>query len=103
MKQIDRRKFISAVGLAGMAGLTPLPSFALQTPKAANAGTLVKTGPYLQSPLPGKMTVRWITHEPCFSWVEYGESASQLTQKATGVSEFGLVEAYNTVHAITLT
>jgi len=85
-----------------MAGLTPLPSFALQAPKAVSTGTLVKTGPYLQSPLPGKITVRWITHEPCFSWVEYGESADRLTQKAMA-TEFGLVEAYNTVHAITLT
>src|SRR6266566_3526202 len=102
MKQLDRRKFISAVGLAGMAGLSPLSSFALQTPKTVSTGALVKTGPYLQSPLPGKMTVRWITHAPCFSWVEYGESAGQLTQKAMATG-FGLVEAYNTVHAITLT
>lgn len=102
---MDRRKFISSAGVAGVAALYSLPAAGnLSTAgiKETANSTILKAGPYLQSPLPGKITIRWITHEPCFSWVEYGELAGQLTQKATA-TEFGLVEAYNTVHAITLT
>jgi acid phosphatase type 7 len=94
---VSRRRFVSALGLLGVGGLLPAPVRAALPDESA----ILKTGPYLQAPRPDGITIRWITRVPCYSWVEYGEAAGQLDQKAHHVCG-GLVEANNTVHAITL-
>jgi len=38
---------------------------------------------------------------PCFSWVSFGEDKDKLDKKAEAFTD-GLVQAYNTVHVITL-
>lgn len=99
--KLDRRKFVSSIGILGMAGLCPAPSLAATKTKGVNEKAILKSGPYLQSPLPSEMTIRWLTHTPCYSWVEYGETANNINQKGHMVDD-GLVQAYNNVHAITL-
>ena len=68
---------------------------------AVAAGVKLKAGPYIQCLGQNEMTVRWITNEPCFSWVEYGSDPDVLGQKAESVKD-GLVQANNTVHAVTI-
>lgn len=41
------------------------------TPWIANATRVVR-GPYLENPTPTSMTLRWQTHVPAVSWLEYG-------------------------------
>lgn len=98
---VSRRKFVSSLGLLGVAGMLPAPVSALDAPIPADEKHILKTGPYLQAAQPDQITVRWITQVPCYSWVEYGLSATRLDQKAHLVQD-GLVEAHNTVHAIAL-
>lgn len=100
---ISRRKFVSSLGLAGAISLPAAKAVAfseLPTPRIEN-GAIMKCGPYLQAADEDTMTIRWITHTRCYSWVEYGESPDKLDQKAQRVNE-GLIEANNTVQAITL-
>lgn len=97
-----RRKFLSSLSLLSLAGLCPTPLSAFGKPETGAKLPVLKCGPYLQTPFNDKITVRWITHVPCFSWVEYGEEANQIDKMAETVND-GLVEANNTVHAITVT
>ncbi|HVW62790.1 MAG TPA: FN3 domain-containing metallophosphoesterase family protein [Puia sp.] len=97
--QQDRRKFITSLTMLGAAGLGPAPSFASK--RTTEGQTILKAGPYLQFPGPESITVRWLTQTPCISWVMYGETGDKLDKKAEAYTE-GLVQAYNTVHAITL-
>lgn len=103
-KDINRRKFISSLSLLGVAGLFPLPSLAANSVKhnLVPDSPIFKTEPYLQSPLPDQITVRWLTHVPCYSWVDYGPAPDKLNKKEVAVDD-GLIQAYNTVHGITLT
>jgi len=84
-----------------MAGLTPVPSLAFNTTSGIGDSPVLKAGPYLQSPFPDRITVRWLTHVPCFSWIEFGVDKDHLDKKAERVDD-GLVQAYNTVHGITI-
>ncbi|MGV3538873.1 MAG: metallophosphoesterase [Rufibacter sp.] len=103
-RPVNRRKFMASLGVLGAAAslqpLGALASSATPEPKAANG--VMKSQPYLQQPGKDHMTVRWVTHTRCFSWVEYGQSPDKLDQKAVQVED-GLVQADNTIHAITLT
>ncbi|KAA5540575.1 purple acid phosphatase family protein [Adhaeribacter rhizoryzae] len=100
---INRRKFISSLGLLGVAGLSSLPSLAEagETKTSAPDVPIIKTEPYLQSALPNQITVRWLTNVPCYSWVDYGQTPDNLDKKEVAVDD-GLIQAYNTVHGITL-
>lgn len=99
---INRRKFVASLGLLGTAaGLKPLSVFALPVKETAKAGEIMKCRPYLQALQQDSVIVRWITNDKCYSWVEYGETETQLNRKAHRVEE-GLVEANNTLHAIHL-
>jgi predicted MPP superfamily phosphohydrolase len=101
MKQ-DRRAFLSSLSILGAAGLSPARSFAFNHPiVVAEDMGILKAGPYLQSPVPDAITVRWLTQTPCFSWVMFGEDKDKLDRKAETFTA-GLVQAYNTVHVITL-
>jgi len=107
MKQ-GRRSFLSAMGLLGIVSLCPPKVFAAapSANKAAEApfqlalSPILKSGPYLQFPTEDSMTIRWITHVPARSWVEYGSSPEQLDKKAA-TANYGMVQA-GTVNAITL-
>jgi len=96
-----RRRFLASLGVLGAAGLCPVALAGTEPSVATTGAPVLKAGPYLQFAGPGQMTVRWITNVPCLSWVEYGFQPGQTDRKAETVKD-GLVEACNTVHAITL-
>lgn len=101
MNSINRRRFVSSLGLLGMAGVCPAKPFTLSSLPVSDDKSILKAGPYLQSPGTDKITIRWLTHVSCYSWVEYGDSKDQLDKKAKRV-DYGLIQAYNTVNAITI-
>jgi UDP-2,3-diacylglucosamine pyrophosphatase LpxH len=98
---ISRRQFVTSVGALGMVAALPAVSTATEHAPVTGDKPILKSGPYLQAPSADSITVRWLTHVPCFSWVEYGESQTVLDKKEETAS-FGLVQAYNTVNAITI-
>jgi predicted MPP superfamily phosphohydrolase len=99
---INRRKFVTSLGLLGTAaGLSPLSALA-EVQNVAIADGVMKCKPYLQAAHTKGITVRWITNTPCYSWVEYGESADKLNLKARQIED-GMVQVENTLHAIPLT
>ncbi|QDK83663.1 metallophosphoesterase family protein [Spirosoma sp. KCTC 42546] len=57
-------------------------------------------GPYLQHIGTHEVTIMWITHKNCFSWVEYG--AGTYTSKREFGYNNGLIEANNRINKITL-
>ncbi|MDR3194055.1 MAG: endonuclease/exonuclease/phosphatase family protein [Tannerella sp.] len=68
----------------------------LKTPK----DRIFRTQPYLQSPAPDGMTVTWMTHVPCHSWVEAGTDTTNLQPVSDCVE--GEKKAYNTLNRIRL-
>lgn len=103
LKQISRRNFVSSLGLMGAAfGLNPSTVFAGAEKPGEGPTGLMKCKPYLQAAQPDRMTIRWITHAKCYSWVEYGESAQALGLKAHRLHE-GLVQANTLLQDIALT
>jgi predicted phosphodiesterase len=99
---LSRRKFVSSLGVLGAAGLT-LP--ALKTEAAGQSsfppGQILKAGPYLQALQQEQVIIRWITHVPAYSWVEYGQEAGKLNQQAQEIQN-GMMVANNTINAIKL-
>lgn len=103
MRTLRRRTFISSLGLLGLGGARPLTTESNSggDKSAGLDSQIVKTLPYLQSVFTSSATIRWITRIPCHCWVEYGESPDRLDKKAVSVSD-GLIQAFNTVHGITI-
>ncbi|MGV3505487.1 MAG: metallophosphoesterase [Adhaeribacter sp.] len=99
---LNRRKFMASLGLIGAAAsLNPLASLSRPARAPDLPKGVMKCKPYLQALLADQVTVRWITHGRCYSWVEYGEAADQLGRKAYQVEE-GQIQSDNTIHAIAL-
>lgn len=103
-KEINRRTFVSSLGLLGLSSLYPLSSLSSgrDINKVKPDLPVLKAEPYLQSSLPTEITIRWLTHVPCYCWVDYGVTPDSLNNKAVAV-DYGLIQAYNTVHSITIT
>jgi len=99
---LNRRQFVASLGVLGVVGLSPKPAFSLPEFAPENTGNILKCGPYLQAAFAKNITVRWITNTLCHSWVEYGSSPDNLDNIAQTIDD-GLIQANNTVHAITLT
>jgi acid phosphatase type 7 len=90
---------LSAIALLLLASRTFAAADA--PPQSQDAEPLaIVHGPYLHAPRSDSMTVVWFTNQKCVSWVEYGEDAN-LSKKAQS-SHFGLIDAFNTRHAIQL-
>ncbi|MES2375025.1 MAG: hypothetical protein V4553_00515 [Bacteroidota bacterium] len=49
-EEINRRKFMSSLGILGVAGACPAKSFSAGTFPVKDQLTILKAGPYLQSP-----------------------------------------------------
>jgi hypothetical protein len=99
----DRRSFLEKMSQFGALSLLPLsPAMAAESsPAAAEEPNRFVVGPYLQNIAPDEVTVMWITHKNCFSWVEYG-AGTYTSQRAFGYVN-GLIEANNRVNKVTLT
>ncbi|MGX5820819.1 metallophosphoesterase [Chitinophaga lutea] len=102
----SRRGFLGKLtkaGLLGAAAVSPVAraAAAVAEPAPAPAAFAFQCPPYLQHPTPNSMTVMWLSNNPSYSWVEYGET-DQLGQKAFHV-ENGIADSYNTLHKVVLT
>lgn len=98
----NRRKFVSVLGMLGIGGIFPVGAKPSTGGISQASEEILKAGPYLQNLQTDKVTIRWITHFPCYSWIEYGFDPLNLDQKAQ-VIENGMMAANNKVHAIPLT
>lgn len=75
------------------------PLFAdIRIPVPANQ--VMRTIPYLQQPGADEMTVMWMTHVPCRSWVEYGTDTTNLTRARSFIE--GEMVANNKLNRIRL-
>lgn len=98
----NRRRFISTLSLLGIATVAPIPLvMAAKKNEGIENFTILNIGPYLQSPYPNKITVRWVTNTPCHSWVEYGQRKDQLDKTVETINN-GLIEANNKINGITI-
>lgn len=94
----DRRSFLEKMSQIG--ALSLLPGVSALAANAEEKNHFV-VGPYLQNIGADEVTVMWITHKNCFSWVEYG--AGGYTSKREFGYNNGLIEANNRINKITLT
>lgn len=94
----DRRSFLEKMSQIGVLGLLPGISTAAAPTGEKNHFVV---GPYLQNLGNHEVTIMWITHKNCFSWVEYG--AGTYTSKREFGYTNGLIEANNRINKITLT
>jgi len=99
----DRRAFLEKMSIAGALSLLPFSSSVAddQAPVSAGDENHFVAGPYLQNMETNEVTIMWITHKNCFSWVEYG-SGNSTNKRGLGYNN-GLVEANNRINKITLT
>lgn len=106
LKPVNRRNFlgtISKVTALGSLSFSPLAVLANKEKpalKPLEGEHIFLARPYLQTLAPDRMSIRWITEKPSYSWVEYGEEG-RLDKKAHSVTD-GLVDAYNRIHEIVL-
>lgn len=94
-----RRQFLGSVAkiaALGSLNVSPLPSLAASQSEDNN--TLFLTQPYLQSIDATSISVRLITAQPTYCWVEYG-TTGEFNQKAHAITD-GLVNAFNRIHEI---
>ncbi|MFD1140515.1 metallophosphoesterase [Larkinella insperata] len=98
----DRRSFLEKMSRVGALSLIPVSS-PLTEPSAAaplEEKNHFVVGPYLQNLGTTEVTIMWITHKNCFSWVEYG--AGTYTSKREFGYTNGLIEANNRINKVTL-
>lgn len=100
----NRRAFLGNVAkVAGLLGVVHVPVLHAET-RQENVTDATEhkflTKPYLQNPVQGEITVRFITNKPTYSWVQYGLD-ERVGNKAE-TERLGLIEANNRIHAITL-
>jgi hypothetical protein len=94
----DRRSFLEKMSQIGALSLLPVSATLAATVEEKNR---FEAGPYLQNIGTHEVTIMWITHKYCFSWVEYG--AGTYTSKREFGYNNGLIEANNRINKITLT
>ncbi|GAB3957380.1 metallophosphoesterase [Spirosoma harenae] len=99
----DRRSFLEKISQLGAISLLPTTGVLAEPTSSASADEKnhFVVGPYLQNIGTTEITIMWITHKNCFSWVEYG--AGTYTSKREFGYVNGLIEANNRINKITLT
>lgn len=99
----DRRAFLEKIAKSGALSLLPIPSVLANNSSEgiAEEKNHFVVGPYLQNMGNNEVTIMWITHKNCFSWVEYG-SGTYTYKREFGYNN-GLIEANNRINKITLT
>lgn len=106
LKPVNRRNFLGTISKAtalGSLSLSPLAALAGEkksAEKPLEGAHVFLAKPYLQMQGPTRMSIRWITNQPSYGWVEYGENGS-TDKKAHAVTD-GLVDAYNRVHEVVI-
>jgi predicted phosphodiesterase len=106
LKPLNRRNFLGTISKAtalGSLGFPPLAGLAGGKKVKATLPEgqhIFLTKPYLQMQSPHSMSIRWITNQPSYSWVEYG--ANGLADKKAHSVTDGLVNAYNRIHEVVI-
>ena len=98
-----RRSFLKASLTLSVASLFAPPKiFANEQSEnpADEFGFLV--GPYLQTNFHNDVNILWITNANGVGWVEYGEQPDDLSIKAFGKSEYGLMPANSRLNNVKL-
>lgn len=102
----NRRKFVinaakvAGVGAAGFIYFRGCKSEKSELEPPPIGKHVFLTKPYLHTISPERMSIRWITNLPSYSWVEYGVGEKQ-DKKAVMLAD-GLVNAYTRIHEIYL-
>lgn len=100
----NRRGFLGkAAKIAGLLSVANLPVLRAEAGQERATDTLEHkflTKPYLQNPISGEITVRFMTNKPTYSWVKYGLDKNVGNSAET--VKLGLIEANNRIYAITL-
>lgn len=99
----QRRSFLKGSVLFGAAALLQ-PNLAVGAEELSEAQEEFKiiAGPCLQSSFNNTMSVIWVLNKNSASWVEYGLSPENLTEKAYGKTELGL-RPIGTINVVQLT
>jgi predicted MPP superfamily phosphohydrolase len=99
----DRRSFLEKMSQIGALSVLPGTATLATDFRAAPAEEKnhFVVGPYLQNMGTHEVTIMWLTHKNCFSWVEYGAGA-HTSKREFGYTN-GLIEANNRINKITLT
>jgi predicted phosphodiesterase len=101
LQPTQRRNFLKTTfALGATAIINPLQTMA-SLPEKVN-DFAITVGPYLQTNFDNEMTVLWLTSNIATGWVEYGEDANKLDQKAYGKTELGLKSANSKLNAVTI-
>ncbi len=102
LSKANRRSFLkSSLTLGGLALLKPAQAVSESISDPDQAFSIL-TGPYLQTNFGNSISILWITNKDASSWVEFGPTADNLSQKAYGKSELGLKPA-SRINCIKLT
>ena len=100
----DRRSFLEKMSQIGALSLLPLTASQAATETLAETAVDDKNhfvaGPYLQNLGTDEVTIMWITHKNCFSWVEYG-AGTYTSMREFGYTN-GLIEANNRINKVTI-
>lgn len=101
LQPTQRRNFLKTTfALGATAIINPVQTMASLPEKVIDFAITV--GPYLQTNFDNEMTVLWLTNKEAAGWVEYGEDANKLDQKAYGKTELGLKSANSKLNAVTI-
>lgn len=88
---LRRRSFLKATMALGATGLmTPSKVLATTILTPPDGNFEIMAGPYLTTSFNNAITINWFTNKNANSWVEYGTSHSQLSERAYGKSDYGL-------------
>jgi len=97
-----RRNFLkTTLALGATAFINPVSAIA-SLPEEKVDEFAIAVGPYLQTNFGNEMTILWLTNKVAAGWVEFGEDANKLDQKAYGKSELGLKAANSKLNCVTL-
>ncbi|TCD10869.1 metallophosphoesterase family protein [Pedobacter frigidisoli] len=99
--QCNRRNFLK-VGLTLSAATMVAPANAIADIARNDDEFKIAVGPYLQTNFNHSITILWLTNKNAAGWVEFGETAENLNQKAYGKTELGLMQANSKLNAVTI-
>lgn len=96
-----RRNFLkTSLALGATAFINPISALASSIEQSDEFAITVE--PYLQTNFGNEMSILWLTNKVANGWVEYGENANKLDQKAFGKTQLGLKAANSKLNCVSL-
>lgn len=94
-----RRKFLGSVAkIAALGSLNVGALPVLGASRSEESASLFLTAPYLQAVSATSISIRLVTAQPTYCWVEFG-TGTDFSRKAHAITD-GLVNAFNRIHEI---